>query len=119
LHSGRQPQKEFLRRIKNQTVLPCAEIVPMLLWALLASGLIQSRCRLTTPPENTNLHIPGARRQGISTAFATRPATSLTHVVCLPLTFSVKINTCFQTHGSTSICQPRAGPALTISEFRA
>jgi transposase-like protein len=34
---------EFRRRIKTQTVLPCAEIVPMLLWALLASGQIQMR----------------------------------------------------------------------------
>ncbi len=31
---------EFRRRIKTQTVLPCAETVPMLLWALLASGQI-------------------------------------------------------------------------------
>lgn len=31
------------RRIKTQTVLPCAEAVPMLLWALLASGQIQMR----------------------------------------------------------------------------
>jgi putative transposase len=31
----------FRRRIKTQTVLPCAETVPMLLWALLASGQIQ------------------------------------------------------------------------------
>lgn len=31
------------RRIKTQTVLPCAETVPMLLWALLASGQIQMR----------------------------------------------------------------------------
>jgi transposase-like protein len=30
--------EEFRRRIKTQTVLPCAETVPMLLWALLASG---------------------------------------------------------------------------------
>ena len=34
---------EFRRRIKTQTVSPCAEIVPMLLWALLASGQIQMR----------------------------------------------------------------------------
>lgn len=34
---------EFRRRIKTQTVLPCAETVPMLLWALLASGEIQMR----------------------------------------------------------------------------
>ena len=33
----------FRRRIKTQTVLPCAETVPMLLWALLASGQIQMR----------------------------------------------------------------------------
>jgi transposase-like protein len=40
---------EFHRRIKTQTVLPCAETVPVLLWALLASGQIQMRkvtCRL-------------------------------------------------------------------------
>ena len=34
---------EFRRRIKTQTVLPCAETVPMMLWALLASGQIQMR----------------------------------------------------------------------------
>jgi transposase-like protein len=34
---------EFRRRIKTQTVLPCAETVPMLLWALLASGQIHIR----------------------------------------------------------------------------
>ena len=34
---------EFRRRIKTQTVLPCAETVPMLLWALFASGPIQMR----------------------------------------------------------------------------
>ena len=32
--------EEFRRRIKTQTVLPCADTVPMLLWALLASGQI-------------------------------------------------------------------------------
>ena len=35
--------EEFRRRIKTQTVLPCAETVPMLLWALLASGQIIMR----------------------------------------------------------------------------
>ena len=35
--------EEFRRRIKTQTVLPCAESVPMLLWALLAAGQIQMR----------------------------------------------------------------------------
>ena len=35
--------EEFRRRIKTQTVLPCAETVPMLLWALLASGQIRMR----------------------------------------------------------------------------
>jgi len=35
--------EEFRRRIKTQTVLPCAQTVPMLLWALLASGQIQMR----------------------------------------------------------------------------
>ena len=35
--------EEFRRRIKTQTVLPCAETVPMLLWALMASGQIRMR----------------------------------------------------------------------------
>ena len=35
--------EEFRRRVKTQTVLPCAETLPMLLWALLASGQIQMR----------------------------------------------------------------------------
>ncbi len=35
--------EEFRRRIKTQTVLPRAETVPMLLWALLASGQITMR----------------------------------------------------------------------------
>jgi transposase-like protein len=35
--------EEFRRCIKTQTVLPCAETVPMLLWALMASGQIQMR----------------------------------------------------------------------------
>jgi len=79
--------EEFRRRIKTQTVLPCAETVPMLLWALLASGQIQMRkvdgwetlsqplepMPLDHAPEKPNLHMPGERRQGIPTAFATRP----------------------------------------------
>ena len=35
--------EEFRRRIKTQTVLPCSETLPMLLWALLASGQITMR----------------------------------------------------------------------------
>jgi len=35
--------EEFRRRIKTQAVLPCAETVPMLLWALRASGQITMR----------------------------------------------------------------------------
>ena len=35
--------EEFNRRIKTQTVLPSAETVPMLFWALLASGQIPMR----------------------------------------------------------------------------
>lgn len=35
--------EEFRRRIKTQTVLPSAETVPMLFWALLASGQILMR----------------------------------------------------------------------------
>jgi hypothetical protein len=39
----RQLNEEFRRRIKTQAVLPCAETVPMLLWALMASGQITMR----------------------------------------------------------------------------
>jgi len=35
--------EEFRRRIKAQTVPPCAETVPMLLWAIRASGQIRMR----------------------------------------------------------------------------
>jgi putative transposase len=35
--------EDLRRRIKTQTGLPCAETVPMLLWALLASGQTQMR----------------------------------------------------------------------------
>lgn len=35
--------EEFRRRIKTQTALPCAQTVPMLLWAMLAAGQIQMR----------------------------------------------------------------------------
>ena len=35
--------EEFRRRIKTQTVLPSPETVPMLFWALMASGQIQMR----------------------------------------------------------------------------
>lgn len=35
-----------------------------------------SRCPLTSPPEKPNLHMLGARRPGLSTAFATRPVFS-------------------------------------------
>jgi mutator family transposase len=35
--------EEFKRRIKTQTVLPCPKTVPMLLWALMASGQIWMR----------------------------------------------------------------------------
>ena len=38
--------EEFRRRVKTQTVLPCAETVPMLLWALMASGQIHPPGRL-------------------------------------------------------------------------
>ena len=35
--------EEFKRRIKTQTVLPCAQTAAMLFWALLASGQIVMR----------------------------------------------------------------------------
>ena len=51
--------EEFRRRIKTQTVLPCAETVPMLLWA---SGLrpdhhAQDR-RLANPRQTDRTHAP-------------------------------------------------------------
>jgi transposase-like protein len=36
-------REEFKRRIKTQTVLPCAETAAMLFWALTASGQITMR----------------------------------------------------------------------------
>ena len=38
-----RPNEQFRRRIKTQTVLPCAETVPMLLWALMTSGQTPKR----------------------------------------------------------------------------
>ncbi len=35
--------EEFRRRVRTRTVLSCAETVPMLLWALMASGQIIMR----------------------------------------------------------------------------
>ena len=81
--------EEFRRRIKTQTVLPCAETVPMLLWALLASGQIQMRkvdgwetlsqplepMSLDSRPDWSHRYMPGARCSAISTTFATRPST--------------------------------------------
>ena len=63
---------------RTQTVLPCAETVPMLLWALLAlrpdpdaqgrwlGNLCLSPsnpCLLTSPPEKPKDHMPGDGRQ--------------------------------------------------------
>jgi len=42
-HAIERLNEEFRRRIKTQAVLPCAETVPMLLWALLAAGQITMR----------------------------------------------------------------------------
>jgi len=42
-HATERLNEEFRRRIKPQAVLPCAETVPMLLWALLAAGQITMR----------------------------------------------------------------------------
>ena len=42
LECNRTPA-EFKRRIKTQTVLPCAETAAMLFWALMASGQIVMR----------------------------------------------------------------------------
>ena len=78
--------EEFRRRIKTHTVLPCAETVRMLLWALMTSGQIQmrkvdgwetlahplARSTLTSRPDQAQLPIPGERRRRISTSFETR-----------------------------------------------
>jgi hypothetical protein len=66
---------ELRRRIKTQTVLPCAKTVPMLLRALLASGQIQMRkvdgCEtLSQPIEPTPLDL--AARE-TDTSHAQRP----------------------------------------------
>ena len=67
--------EEFRRRIKTQTVLPCADTVPMLLWALLASGQITMRkvdgwetlsqpiepAALTAPPDQAEITALGER----------------------------------------------------------
>tara|TARA_R110002124_G_scaffold196584_1_gene363663 strand:+ start:131 stop:586 length:456 start_codon:yes stop_codon:yes gene_type:complete len=76
--------EEFRRRIKTQTVLSCAETVPTLLWELIASGqgkwtigkrwLSPShRSALTSRPDQTQIPIPGERRQRITTSFGTPP----------------------------------------------
>ncbi len=79
--------EEFRRHIKTQTVLPCAETVPMLLWALMASGRIQmrkvdgwetlaqpvARSALTSRPDQAQIPMLGGRRQRISTRFETQP----------------------------------------------
>ena len=73
--------RNLRRRIKTQTVLPCAETSAD---AALGTARLRSdpdaarsmdgrrflnrssRSRLTSPPEKRNLHMPGTRRQGIS-----------------------------------------------------
>jgi transposase-like protein len=52
--------EEFRGRIKTQTVLPCAETVPMLLRALLASGQIAMRHRpgMGDPRQAPRAHAP-------------------------------------------------------------
>ena len=82
--------EEFRRRIKTQTVLPCADTVPMLLWALLrlrpdhhaqekvnsSETLSPSRWSpqpLTAPPDQAEITALGERRPRISTTSRTRP----------------------------------------------
>ena len=59
---------------------------------------------MTSPPEKPNLHIPGARRQGISTAFATRPCP-----VCGTLYQSPILNDAGQVLVVTSVSPPGGG----------
>lgn len=75
---------EFRRRINSQIVLPCAETVPVLLWALLASGQIQMRKvdvrEILSQPldpmsrprglNGANVTCPPPRWQAIPTTFA-------------------------------------------------
>jgi putative transposase len=42
-HAIERLNEGFRPRIQTHTVLPCAETLPMRLWALLASGQIQMR----------------------------------------------------------------------------
>jgi len=54
--------EEFKRRIKTQTVLPCAETAAMLFWALMASGQIAMRKvdgweTLADKPDNQNIDL--------------------------------------------------------------
>ena len=79
--------EEFRRRIKTQTVLPCAETVPMLLWALMPPA--RSKCErsmagkpwlspsprsaLTSRPDQAQIPMLGERRWRISTRFETPP----------------------------------------------
>ncbi len=79
--------EEFRRRIKTQTVLLCADTLPMLLWALLPPA--RSPCAkstdgrpspsssgpspLTTPPDQAEIAMLGERRPRISTNSRTRP----------------------------------------------
>lgn len=79
--------EEFRRSIKSQTVLPCAETVPMLLWALwpparspcassTAAGPSTNRsspCRLTSPLDQAHSNPLGGRCRKISTPFEIHP----------------------------------------------
>ena len=77
---------------KTQTVLPCAETVPMLLWALLASGqnpaaqgrwmadaFSTDRTDQACPRRlrSGTFNMPGTHRQGISTRSEIRPARTI------------------------------------------
>ena len=78
--------EEFKRRIKTQTVLPCAETAAMLFWALLASGQITMRKvdgwqTLAEKPDDQIIDLARDRiascrpktRQSIPTKIATGP----------------------------------------------
>jgi putative transposase len=86
--------EEFRRRIKTQTVLPCADTVPMLLWP--CSPPARSPCArstdgrpcpspsspspLTTLPDQAEITALGERRPRISTNSQTRPAALSRHL---------------------------------------
>jgi len=68
-----------------------------------------SRSRLTSPPEKRNLHMPGTRRQGISTRYKTRP--------CCSMVATARIRRCAfsRCRRASKDCTARASRARTLA----